>query len=190
MSYSTLPCKPHHNGSILLGSKAALQGPPSTLVLSSPHPQQVISQQAGTSPICCTPQLYPSFSHYEDAEFFSWVNISISLFHNSQTAFRKPFPDALIGNANHTIAKGVLGSYLYHHESSLKVALQQHLYVHANHLFFFFFKWATKEKGHGWSCSHVQHNAVGQAKLWLYETHVELHWSIPKEIQVCGTKLC
>jgi len=35
-------------------------------------------------------------------------------FSHRPTAFRNPFPDALVGNTDHTIAKGVLGSYLYH----------------------------------------------------------------------------
>ena len=70
VSYPALPSEPNRNGSSLLGPKAALQGPPSTLALSSPHSQQLISQQSDTSPICCTPQPYPPFPYYQDAKFF------------------------------------------------------------------------------------------------------------------------
>lgn len=84
MSYPALPSEPNRNGGSLLGPKAALQGPPSTLVLSSPHSQQLISQPPDTSPICCTPQPYPPFPNYRDAEFCSSVNVSMLLFHNIQ----------------------------------------------------------------------------------------------------------
>lgn len=47
------------------------------------------------------------------------------------------------------IAKGVLGSYLYHCESSLETVLQQHQNLHSNYLLFL--KWATKHKEIGQS---------------------------------------
>lgn len=134
LTSSALPSKPNCNGSSLLGPKAALQAPPSTLVLSSPHPQQLISQQSDTSPICCTPWSYHSFPHYQDAEFFSWVNISIPPFHNVQQHLEILFQMLLLEMQTMQLQKEFWDLIC----TTMSHPWTQHQNLHLNYLFIFF----------------------------------------------------
>lgn len=194
VSYPAPPGEPHYNGSSLLGPKAALQGPPSTLVLRSPHSQDLISHTAIRYFLnLLHPPAIASLSSLLKCQILLLSEHRQLTFSQRHTAFRHPFPDALIGNADHAITKGVLGSYLYHHDLSLKVVLQQHWNQHSNYLGVLgcFCKVSYRRK-RMWTVaqSSAAHATVGQAYFWQYEAYVEQNQSIPKEIWACGTKLC
>lgn len=154
ISYPVLPSEPNHNGSNLLGLKAAWQDPSQAhlCLFTILHSDSSYWQETPSHTLPFLATKMPNFSPERTPPgHFSTMPNSIQK-SSSRCSYWKCRPH------NYKRNSGILTVLLWLiFESRIsKYFFEIHQDIHSNY-FFFFFKWPTEEKGHGQSHSHVHH---------------------------------